>query len=36
MDTSSILYIFETIVSKGKKVDKDVTFSFHLLNFIGG
>jgi len=36
MDTSSILYLFETIVPKETRIDKGVTLSFHLLNFIGG
>jgi len=36
MNDSSILYLFETIASTKNKVDKGITLSFHLLNFLGG
>ena len=36
MNHSSTLYLFETIVPLNVKVDKGITLSFHLLNFVGG
>ncbi len=36
MDNTTILYLFETIVPINMKLDKGITLSFHLLNFVGG
>jgi len=36
MKSSSMLYIFETIVPDDLREDRGVTLSFHLLNFLGG
>ena len=36
MTEKTILYMFETIVPLNSSVDKGITLSFHLLNFLGG
>lgn len=36
MTSSTILYVFETIVPESYDNDQGITLSFHLLNFLGG
>lgn len=36
MNSKTILYVFETIVSEENAIDKGVSISFHLLNLLGG
>ncbi len=36
MNSKTMLYVFETIVSEGNVIDKGVSISFHLLNLLGG